>query len=84
MKFSVSLYSFFSAIRNGEIKPLECIAKAKEMGFDAIEAVDFVMGASSPEEMADKARELKAEADKHGLPFSSFAVGADLLNGVDG
>lgn len=84
MKFSVSLYSFFSAIRSGELKPLDCIAKAKEMGFDAIEAVDFVMGAESPEEMPDKARELKAEADKYGLPFSSFAVGADLLNGLDG
>lgn len=84
MKFSVSLYSFFSAIRSGEVTPLECVAKAKEFGFDAIEAVDFVMGAATPEEMPEKARELKAEADKHGLPISSFAIGADLLNGLDG
>lgn len=83
MKFSVSLYSFFNAIRNGELTPLECIAKAKELGFDAIEAVDFVL-AASPEEMPDKARELKAEADKYGLPISSLAAGADLLNGIDG
>ena len=84
MKFSVSLYSFFSAIRNGEITPLECVGKAKELGFDAIEAVDFVMGAETPEEMPEKARELKAEADRLGMPISSFAVGADLLNGLDG
>lgn len=84
MKFSVSLYSFFSAIRNGEITPLECVSKAKEFGFDAIEAVDFVMGAETPEEMPEKARELKAEADRLGMPISSFAVGADLLNGLDG
>ncbi len=84
MKFSVSLYSFFSAIRNGEISPLECIAKAKEMGFDAIEAVDFVMGAATPEEMPEQAKKIKEEADKQGLAVSSFAVGADLLNGQDG
>ncbi|WP_322173449.1 sugar phosphate isomerase/epimerase family protein [Acutalibacter caecimuris] len=84
MKFSVSLYSFFSAIRNGELTPLACIAKAKEMGFDAIEAVDFVMGASSPEEMPEQAKKIKEEADKQGLAISSFAVGADLLNGMDG
>ena len=83
MKFSVSLYSFFSAIRSGEITPLECVAKAKEFGFDAIEAVDFVMGCP-PEEMPEQAKRLKEEADKHGLAISSFAVGADLLNGQDG
>lgn len=83
MKFSVSLYSFFSALRAGELTLLDCVDKAKEMGFDAIEAVDFVFGCS-PEEMPEKARELKAKADQCGLPISSFAVGADLLNGLDG
>ena len=83
MKFSVSLYSFFSAIRNGELNPMDCIAKAKEMGFDAIEAVDFVMGCP-PEEMPEQAKKIKAEADKHGLAVSSFAISADLLNGQDG
>ena len=34
MKFSVSLYSFFSALRAGEITLLECVDKAKEMGFE--------------------------------------------------
>ena len=83
MKFSVSLYSFFSAVQSGELTLLQCVAKAKELGFDAIEAVDFCFGCP-PEEMPQKARELKAEADKHGLSISSFAVGADLLNGLDG
>lgn len=83
MKFSVSLYSFFSAIRNGELTPMECIEKAKEMGFDAIEAVDFVFDCK-PEEMPEKARELKAKADQCGLEISSLAASADLLNGLDG
>lgn len=83
MKFSVSLYSFFSALQKGELTLMECIAQAKEMGFDAIEAVDFVMGCP-PEEMPEQAKKIKAEADKQGLAISSFAVGADLLNGIDG
>lgn len=83
MKFSVSLYSFFPALRAGELTLMDCVDKAKEMGFDAIEAVDFVMGCP-PEEMPEKARELKAKADACGLAISSFAVSADLLNGRDG
>ena len=83
MKFSVSLYSFFSALRAGEITLLECVDKAKEMGFDAIEAVDFVMGCP-PEEMPEMAKKIKERADQNGLEISSFAVGADLLNGQDG
>ena len=83
MKFSVSLYSFFSALRAGEITLLECVDKAKEMGFDAIEAVDFVMGCP-PEEMPEMAKKIKKRADQNGLEISSFAVGAYLLNGQDG
>ena len=42
MKISVSVYSFMQYIRDGRLTPIECIAKAKEMGFDAIEFVEFV------------------------------------------
>lgn len=84
MKFSVSLYSFYSAIKAGELTPVQCIAKAKELGFDAVEAVDFVNFQCPEDQMPDKARALKAEADKLGLEFSSLAVAADLLNGSGG
>lgn len=85
MKFSVSIYSFFSAIRKGTITPMECIAKAKELGFDAVEAVDFVNFFNcSPDELIQRANEIKAEADKNGLEVSSLAIGADFLNGSDG
>lgn len=80
MKFSVSLYSFYSAIKAGELTPFQCIAKAKELGFDAVEAVDFVNFQCPDEELAATAGELRAEAEKHGLTFSSLAVAADLLN----
>ena len=42
MRYAVSIYSFMQYIRQGRLTPLACIAKAKEMGFDAIEFVDFV------------------------------------------
>ena len=42
MKYSVSSYSYMKMIRAGEITPFEVIAKTKELGFDAIEFVDFV------------------------------------------
>lgn len=84
MKFSVSIYSFFSSIRKGEITPVECVAKAKKLGFDAVEAVDFVNFSGDKENMLRQAAELKNEAEKQGLPISSLAIGADFLNGSDG
>lgn len=84
MKYSVSLYSFYNALKKGLITPFACIAKAKELGFDAVEAVDFVNFDCAPEEMPQRAREIRAEADKYGLPVSSLAIGADLLNGSEG
>lgn len=76
MKYSVTIYSFAQYIRQGKLTPVECVIKAKEMGFDAIEIVDFVF------KDADKvalAKELKAKADEIGIEISNLAVGADLL-----
>ena len=39
MKIAASSYSFAQLIRKGEMTQFETIAKAKEMGFDAIEFV---------------------------------------------
>lgn len=84
MKFSVSIYSFFSSIRRGVLTPVECVAKAKEIGFDAVEAVDFVNFSGDKENMLRQAAELKNEAEKQGLSVSSLAIGADFINGCDG
>ena len=62
MKFSVSVYSFMQYIQDGRLTPLTCIEKVKEMGFDAIEFVDFVFQKDeNPKEYAAKLRE---EADR--------------------
>lgn len=82
MQYAVSVYSFMQYLREGRLTPISCIAKAKELGFDAIEFVDFVFpGEEKPEEYAAK---LQAEADRVGLAISNFAVGADLLEGSGG
>ena len=84
MKYSVSIYSFMNVIRNGEITAFECIKKAKELGFDAIELVDFVNFKGSCEQWADDAKKIREEADKHGLEISALAISADLINGSNG
>ena len=75
MRFSVSIYSFNRYIKNGLMTPVDCVAKAKEMGFEAIEIVDFVLG----EDPEATAKALRAKADEVGIEISNFAVGADLL-----
>ncbi|MFI3325710.1 MAG: sugar phosphate isomerase/epimerase family protein [Clostridia bacterium] len=80
MKFSVSSYSFAKMIQAKEITPFDCIAKAKELGFDGIEFVDFIDILHIPEdERVEYAKKLKAEADRCGLEITSFTVAADFL-----
>ncbi|WP_251205299.1 sugar phosphate isomerase/epimerase family protein [Acetatifactor aquisgranensis] len=82
MKFSVSAYSFMQCFQDGRLTPFTGIAKVKEMGFDAIEFVDFVF--PKDEDSAEYAKKLRAEADRVGLAISNYAVGADFLSGSDG
>ena len=85
MKYSVSSYSYMKMIRAGEITPFEVIAKTKELGFDAIEFVDFVDFLPLPEEERPAyAEKIRAEAERVGLEISSLTIGADFINGSDG
>lgn len=77
MRYSVSSYSFSQAVNKGEITYFDCIAKAKEMGFNAIEFTD---SAVADIETAKKYRE---KAESVGIEISNYAVGADLLLGED-
>ena len=82
MKTSVSVYSFMKDINAGKQTPLSCIGLAKEMGFDAIEFVDFAFPAN--EDPKAYARAIGEESRRVGLPISNFAFGADFINGSDG
>lgn len=56
---------------------LECMAKAKEIGFDAIEFIDMP-GAPDLEAQKDMARQVRAEADRLGLEINAYTIGACL------
>lgn len=82
MKLSVSSYSFGKLLYSREITQFDCIQKAKDIGFDAIEFVDILApeGVSKEEYAAVLSKECKRLA----MPVSSFTFGADFLTGSGG
>lgn len=76
MKTSVSSYSFSQYIRQGKLTQLDCVAKAKEMGFDGIEFTD--LNGANLEEQKAYAAEIKAEADRVGIEIVSYTIGGCL------
>lgn len=82
MRLCVSTYSFQSLIGRGVLSQFDCIQKAKELGFDAIEFSGLQpQDDSSPLEYAGA---LYAQCEKVGLPVSNYAVSADFLTGSEG
>ena len=85
MKFSVSMYSYMQKIHSGEATPFELIAKTKELGFDAIEFVDFTdFGTGTKEERLAHAEELRKECERVGLEISALVMSCDFITGSDG
>ncbi len=82
MKYAVSSYSFSQYINSGKLTTFSCIEKAKELGFDAIEFVDF--GFPEDEAPREYAGKLAEEAKRVGIEISNYAVGADFLAGSGG
>ena len=78
MKISVSSYSFSQYIRAGKLTQLECVAKAKEMGFDAIEFTDIT--GESLDEQKEMAKKIKDEADRVGIDINAYTIGANLYH----
>lgn len=80
MKVSVSSYSFYQYVNAGKMSLTDCVGKAKEMGFDAIEFVDLDEDGTF-EAKAELARKIRAEADRLGMEINAYTVGAQLCNG---
>ncbi len=76
MKIGVSSYSFSQYIKSGKLTQLTAVAKAKELGFDAIEFTELM----PPEgvSQAEYAKQIKAEANKCSIEISAYLVGANL------
>lgn len=82
MKVSVSTYSFSQMMNRGELTQIECIGKAKDLGFDAVEIESIRPHEGSTEE--EYAYKLAEEAKKIEIPLSNFTFGADFLHGCEG
>lgn len=80
MKISVSSYSFYQYVKAGKMTLVDCVSKAKEMGFDAIEFIDLEEDGTF-EAKQKLAREIRAEADRLGMEINAYTVGAQLCNG---
>ena len=79
MKVAVSSYSFSQAYRSGRITLFDSIAKAKEMGFEGFEVVDFNFKTSCPEGKSLEKNQLPSPYNifsRYGFPFDliSFTV----------
>lgn len=82
MQIGVSSYSFSRLVASGAMRQIEVIAKAREMGFDAVEFANLVP--PNGEAPADFARQLAEEAERVGIPIICYTIGADFLNGSGG
>ncbi|HOJ32614.1 MAG TPA: sugar phosphate isomerase/epimerase family protein [Candidatus Hydrogenedentes bacterium] len=82
MKIGVSSYSFSRLLHEGTMSILEVPAKAKSMGFDAIEFSTLPLPPS--ETLSTFAPKLRHACEKAGIPVASYTIGADFLNGSDG
>ena len=80
MKVSVSSYSFMQYVWAGKMTQFESVAKAKELGFDAIEFVE-IDGGEDYALQVENAKKIRAEADRLGIEINAYAVGACLCRG---
>ena len=81
MKISVSSYSFHQYIKAGKLTQFDCVAKAKEMGFDAIEFTDII--ADGLDAQKQTAKSLCDEAKRVGIEINAYTIGANLFCGSD-
>ena len=82
MKISVSSYSFEKLLHAGKMTQLDCIRKAKEIGFDAIEFADILAPEGITKE--EYAEALAKECKSLEMPVSNFTFGADFIKGSGG
>ena len=81
MKISVSSYSFSQYIRDGRMTQADCVSKAKEMGFDAIEFTDI--DGAALEEQKENAAKIREEAEKVGIDINAYTIGACLFGDTE-
>ena len=86
MKLSVSSYSFFQHIRDGKLSYVDCVDKAAEMGFDAIEFINLDLdlhGVSGIDAEKELARKIKDRAAACGVDVNAYTIGACLYKDTE-
>ncbi len=78
MKVSVSSYSFNQYIKAGKMTVLDCVSKAKEMGFDGIEFTD--LPGETLDDQKKLAAEIAAEAERVGIEINAYTIRGDLYH----
>lgn len=81
MHIAVSSYSFTKLMNCGKMTQIDCIRKAREMGFDAVELVDVIPHDGSSKEAY--AHRLASELKETGMELSNFTFSADFLHGCE-
>ncbi len=82
MQLGVSSYSYSRLVRSGALRQDEVPAKAKEMGFDAIEFSTIAV--PEGETLPEFAGKLQAECKRVAIPIVNYTIGADFLQGCNG
>ena len=80
MLYSVSSYSFSQLIRAGRMTQLDTVAKARELGFDAIEFTEL-RPSEKPTlaEQLEYAAKIRTAAEECGIAICAYAVGAVMF-----
>jgi len=83
MKTGVSSYSFKDYLR-GEVSIYDVIKKAKEIGYEEIEFVDFNRNLPENESIMEHAAKVRELCKETGIAISAYTCGADFINGSGG
>ena len=80
MKIAVSSYSYSQYYQAGKMTQLDAVAKAKEMGFDAIEYTELVpFFPLTYNDQVEYAKKIRAEADRLGFPIIAYLISGSAL-----
>lgn len=85
MKIAVSSYSYSQYFQEGKMTQLDAVAKAKEMGFDAIEYTELVpFFPLTYDDQVAYAKKIRAEADRLDFPIIAYLIsGSALYTGTE-
>ncbi len=82
MKIGVSSYSFSQLVNSGQMKQIDVVAKAKELGFDVIEFSTLSVPAG--EDLGSFAAKLREECERVDIEIGNYTISADFLKNSDG